>query len=275
MDGLLNKVIAIAREAGRIMLTERNVSVDTKGTKENYVTSTDVKIQSFLRKELTTILAHSEFMGEEEDLPSAGNEKIDRDAYVWVVDPIDGTANYARHIPISTVSIALVKDNESVLGVVYQPNLDEIYYAEKGKGAFLNGERIHVSDRKLENCMLCTAWSCYNKKRAPLCFAVTERLYYLCEDIRRIGTAAYELCQLARGSADLYFEINLSPWDYAGAACIVREAGGHLSSNTRILGFYAPCPVLGANTAENAETLRKIVIEEDKKHPETEISFNG
>lgn len=254
------------------MLTEKNVSVSTKGTKENYVTSTDLEIQRFLRKELTSILPGSEFMGEEKDLPD-GTDRYDTDRYVWVVDPIDGTANYARGIPMSVVSIALVHDHRSVLGVVRQPYLGETFYASEGQGAYLNGTRIHVSHRTREHCMVCTAWSCYNKKRAALCFEVSSELYSECEDIRRIGTAAYELCLLAKGACDIYFEALLSPWDYAAAACIVKEAGGHLSSNQPEIDFYTPCTVMAANAPENLEYVRNVVKKACSEHPEAEITI--
>ncbi|MBO4502308.1 MAG: inositol monophosphatase [Candidatus Methanomethylophilus sp.] len=229
MDGLLEKIIAITKAAGRMMVTEKDVDIGTKGTKENYVTSTDLKIQKYLRTELTAALPGSKFLGEEEDIPDVPDSFSDEDL-IWVVDPIDGTANYAHGIPMSVTAVGLVKGGEPILGVVYQPYLDEVYYAEKGKGAFRNGVPIRVSDRPKERGIVCTAWSCYNKVRAPLCFDVSQTLYGICEDIRRIGTAAYELCLLASGAADLYFEANLAPWDYTASACILREAGGVIES---------------------------------------------
>ena len=125
-------------------------------------------------------------MGEEDG--TSGDDNPDRP--MWVVDPIDGTANYVRGIPMSVVSIALVKGCKPILGVVRHPRLDETFSAAEGEGAFLNGKPLHVSERTREHCMVCTAWSCYNKTRAGLCFDVSQILYGICEDIRRIGTAA-------------------------------------------------------------------------------------
>lgn len=255
------------------MITEKDVRVENKGTKENYVTSTDLKIQIYLRNELLALLPGSEFMGEENDLPSAKDEHFDTDRPVWIVDPIDGTANYAHGIPMSVVSIALVKNHESVLGVVYQPYLDETYKAEKGEGAFLNDSPIHVSDRSKEHGLFCTAWSCYNKKKAALCFEVTTQLYEVCEDIRRLGTAAYELCQLAKGGCELYFEINLSPWDYAAASCILHEAGGCTTSNSPKLDYYAPCTVIAANCESSLQFIRNLVKKACQDHPEAETTI--
>lgn len=122
--------------------------------------------------------------------------------------------------------------------------------------------------------MLCTAWSCYNKARAPLCFDITQRLYYICEDIRRIGTAAYELCQLAKGSADLYFEVNLAPWDHAASTCILKEAGGCAASQYGDVNIDERGMVIAANSETNLEHLMGIVREEVARHPEAEIVFS-
>ncbi len=266
-------MVVVARTAGKMMITETDITVENKGSKENYVTSTDLKIQTYLRKELLEILPGSEFMGEENDLLSTESEHYDIDHPVWIVDPIDGTANYAHKIPMSVVSIALVKNHESILGVVYQPYLDELYKAEKGKGAFLNDVPIHVSDRPKERGICCTAWSCYNKTKSALCFQVTTELYKICEDIRRLGTAAYELCLMAKGACELYFEINLSPWDYAAASCILYEAGGCMTSNKQVLDYYAPCTVIAANCDNSLQFVRNIVKKACQDHPEAETTI--
>lgn len=273
MNGLLEKTIEAAKTAGRLMLTEKDVDIGLKDTKENYVTSTDLKIQRFLRGALAEILPGSKFMGEEEDLPAGSDTRYTEDDLVWIVDPIDGTANYAHGIPMSVVSIGLVKNKEAVMGVVYQPYLDEVFYAEKGKGAFLNGRPIHVSDHTKEHSIVCTAWSCYNKTRAPLCFEVTTTLYEVCEDIRRIGTAAYELCLLAKGAGDIYFEVNLAPWDFAAASCILHEAGGSTASQYGELNYYGPCMVMAANRRENLDYLMDVVRDANRRHPEAKIDF--
>ena len=267
MDALLRKVVDIAVIAGDLMLTEQDVHVDTKGTKENYVTSTDLKIEEFLKKELTALLPGSAFMGEEGDSPSHV------DGPMWVVDPIDGTANYVRGIPMSVISIALVKDRVPVLGVVRHPGLNETFSAAAGEGAFLNEKPIHVSERTREHCMVCTAWSCYNKARAPLCFDISQTLYGICEDIRRLGTAAYELCLLAKGSCDLYFEAFLAPWDFSAAACVLREAGGCIITSDGDLDCTRPSVTLAANSTENLEFLKDVVREAHARHPEAKINI--
>ena len=272
MDDLLSRIVGIAKAAGRMMITEKTVDIGNKGTKENYVTSTDLKIQKFLRKELAAALPGSKFMGEEEDDTNVP-DTYSADDLIWIVDPIDGTANYAHGIPMSVTAVGLVKGGEPILGVDYQPYLDEVYYAEKGRGAFCNGTPIRVSDHPKERGIVCTAWSCYNKVRAPLCFDVSQSLYGTCEDIRRIGTAAYELCLLSKVAADLYFEANLAPWDYAASACILKEAGGLIESQYGSIRTDRQCMIVAANNAENLEYLKSVVRGAVAKHPEAGITF--
>lgn len=265
MEKIMMDVIDLAVKAGEMVLCDSGFKVDSKGTKENYVTSTDIKVQEYLRRELSKILPGSYFMGEEGDLPSEDDRLRGSDTWVWIVDPIDGTANYARGLENSVVSIALMRSGTVVMGVVRHPYLDMTFYAYEGRGAFMNGERIHVSDRDLEHSMLATAWSAYNKARAPECFRITEKLYYICEDIRRTGTAAFELCMLAKGAIDIYFEINLAPWDYAAASRIVKEAGGYTMSLDGDLDLYASGPAIAGNTLANAEYVKNVAEEEIRR----------
>lgn len=253
MSELLERVALAATEMGGLILRREGLKIGNKTTKEDYVTSTDKEIERRLRDLLPAMLPGSAFLGEEGD-DLAGSPDL-----YWVVDPIDGTANYARGIPASVVSIALVRDGEVVLGVVRNPYTDETFSAERGRGAFLNGTPLHVSARTREHCMVSTAWACYRKDLAHFCFDITERLYYDCEDIRRIGTAAYELCLLAKGASDIYYEIRLAPWDYAAASLIVEEAGGICRSMDGPVDLRQPCSVLGANTEDNFAYLRETV----------------
>jgi myo-inositol-1(or 4)-monophosphatase len=147
---LAEEVMSIAREAGRMMVSADRIEVKDKGSKENHVTNMDVAVQEFLRKRLTELLPGSSFVGEENDYADRTGE------YYWVVDPIDGTTNYIRNLQISVTSIGLVHDGEPVLGVVYCPFTDEMYHAEKGKGAYRNGVPIHVSDRDVSHSVFAT-----------------------------------------------------------------------------------------------------------------------
>lgn len=251
MDGLR----VAAMEAGEIMLDRRGLEIHTKGTRENLATTADLKVEMFLRERLRELVPGSSFVGEE--YGKAGESDL-----LWIVDPIDGTANYARDLRVSTVSIALRKDGETVAGTVYQPYTKEMFCAERGKGATVNGRPIHVSDRPMANSMFCTSWSAYNKERSPMCFRISERILPLCEDIRRFGTAAYELSLLSEGRIDAYFESSLQPWDLAAGALILREAGGVCGSVRGPESYSDEGPLIAANSQENFDIMRDIIEEE-------------
>lgn len=138
-----------------------------------------------------------------------------------------------------------------------------MFYAEEGKGAFLNGRKVGVSDRDFVHSLLCTAASLYNKDYAKPCFRVMEKVYAECDDIRRLGSAALELVYLACGRVELYFEIRLFPWDFAAAEIIIREAGGYVGTIDYDTPVYSrPIPLICANTKENYEHLKNLVLQE-------------
>lgn len=255
------KVTEIVREAGKLMLN-RDIKIRQKGNDSNYVTSCDIAVERFLSEKLRTLLPGSLVIGEESDHnPSDGG-------ILWVIDPIDGTSNFIRDIGISAISVGLVKDGEPCLGVVYQPYRDEMFYAKKGEGAYLNGERIHVSHRDFAHSHLCSAMSLYDKRYAPPCFRIIDRVYREADDLRRLGSAAVELAYLACGRVELYFEIRLFPWDAAGAIPIIREAGGSVEVLYRDgLPLDGPFPLIAANTPESFARLKAIVTEEIPEIP--------
>jgi myo-inositol-1(or 4)-monophosphatase len=247
------KVTKIVREAGRLMMN-RDMDVMQKGNNSNYVTSCDIAVEKFLSEKLRELLPGSLVIGD--DNPSGGE-------LLWVIDPIDGTSNFIRDIGISAISVGLVKKGEPYLGVVYQPYRDEMFYAKTGEGAYLNGERIHTSQRDFAHSHLCSAMSLYDKQFAPPCFRIIDKIYREADDLRRLGSAAVELVYLACGRVELYFEIRVFPWDAAGAIPIIREAGGQvevLYHDSLPLG--EPFPIIAANTLENLQKLKSIVTDE-------------
>lgn len=252
---MIEDIMNIVRKAGDIMSDRENLIVKSKGTRENLATSADYKVERFLKKELTELLPGSSFLGEEDGREGEGR-------YGWIADPIDGTANYARDLRVSTVSVALTDNGIPVTGLVYQPYTGEMFHAEKGKGAFSGNKKLTVSDRRLENSMFCTSWSAYKKERAEMCFRISERMFPLCEDIRRFGTAAYEMCLLAEGKIDIYYEASLQPWDFAAGALIVREAGGFVGSVNGNEGYGREYPIIASNSKDSFEFLRNTVCEE-------------
>ncbi len=254
MSDLLNSVVHTVCACGQIMLAPFTVSV--KDGVSNIVTSADQQIEGQLKQQLLTILPEAGFLGEEGD-DIAGSE------YCFVVDPIDGTSNFARGIQTSAISVGLLKNGEPYLGVVYNPFTGELYSAEKGCGAFQNGKPIHVSSRDFAHGLYYTALSLYRKEFAPACMSILEKVYSQCDDFRREGSAALELCRLASGCAELYFEIRVFPWDVCAAQIILAEAGG-CSCRLYPEGRNAaqPFPILAANCAESLDWLKTIVLSE-------------
>ncbi len=249
----MEKIIEIVREAAGLMVRS-GFEIHNKGSVENLVTSSDLAVQHFLTERLGKLLPGSGFLCEEEDLADI------RHSDVWIIDPIDGTANYARSNENCCISVALVHEGEPVKGVVYSPWRDELYCAEKGRGAFCNGKPIHVSGRSFKEGLIFTALCTYHKEFAATCRDILYDLYMQGNDIRRIGSAALELCLTAAGQAELYFEIRLLPWDYAAASLILQEAGGTVCSyDGKAPSLTEPSPVIAANTAENARRILDIV----------------
>ena len=254
MDILIGKIEAITREAAKIF-KERTFEIIYKEGYEDIVTSTDLKIQQFLCKQLKMLIPDCGFICEEENINDSQNKE-----FVWVIDPIDGTTNYARGISESCISVALMHNNEVVIGVVYNPNKDEMFSARKGGGALLNGEPISVSQRSFENSILCTAMCVYEKRHAKLCSDIIYDAYMACNDVRRFGSCALELCYLAMGVCELYFEFKVKPWDYAAGYLILTEAGGVLTGfEDEVLKLNTPSLLVGANNKDNHKILMSYV----------------
>ena len=232
---ILDEIIAAAKECGQVMLQadRSNIGIKDKAGKANFVTRYDCKIQEMLQMKLAQILPAAEFFGEEEDC------QIDRNAeYIFVVDPIDGTTNFIKDYHMSCISIGLLRNGKRYLGVVHNPYLEETFYAISGEGAYMNGNTIHVSDDSLENSIVLFGSSPYNTELAKASFELAYEYFQKCLDIRRSGSAALDLCAIASGRAEIYFELILFPWDFAAGALIVEEAGGVV---TTVEGGELPC----------------------------------
>ena len=250
---IVEKIIPIAREAGKLMVRS-GFDVMEKDTSANLVTSSDLAVQQFLVGRLAEILPDAGFFCEENDFGDLNHE------YVWIIDPIDGTANYARGIDHCSVSIALAKGGEVIAGVVYSPWRNELFHAEKGSGAFLNGSPIKASDRPLKEGLFCTAMSTYRKEFAKICSDIIYAIYMRSNDVRRFGSAAIELCMVASGQIELFFEMRLQPWDYAAASLILAEAGGvSCGFDGCPMSLSNPSLTLAANNQENLSELLSTV----------------
>lgn len=258
---MIKQLQNIVREASSLMLTD-TFEISQKDGYANIVTSSDVAVQEFLKTRLSELLPGSAFIAEEGDAPSLR----DNDANgLWIIDPIDGTANYSRGIRECAICVGLRQHGEMQMAVVYLPRTDEMFYAEKGRGAYLNGRQIHVSNRPFADAVLCTALAVYYKEHAQVCADIIVDAFLQCNDIRRFGAAAPELCYVAMGRCELYFEYLLSPWDFAAASLILTEAGGVLSDlNGNPIDPTQRMGVLAANNQDNLNRLTSIV----KSHTE-------
>ncbi|PAB60737.1 inositol monophosphatase family protein [Anaeromicrobium sediminis] len=213
-----------AKEIGEIQgknYERADLKYSTKSNHSDFVTEVDELCENELIKLIKTTYPDHGILGEE-----TGKSDIESD-YVWVIDPIDGTTNFLYGLPIFSVCIGLRYKNEGVLGVVYFPMLDEMFYGVKGEGAYLNGKKINVGTKKtLKECVLATGFP-YDKDRNPENnVEYVSKMIPKIRGIRRMGAASYDIVNVACGRIDGYWEMNLGPWDVAAANVILKEAGG-------------------------------------------------
>lgn len=261
---ILRQVEKAVLKASKILLKD-DYAIMQKDSAINLVTQADIDVQNALVIELKKILPQAGFIGEENHLDDSDKE------YCWVIDPIDGTFNFIKGIAHIGISVGLIKDKQPILGVVYNPFAKDLYTAAQGHGAYRNGKQIHVSNAPFEKSIMCTAMSLYNKDLAKTCSDVIYDVYMQANDVRRFGTTAMEICYLAAGLIELFFEIRVFPWDYAGGFAILKEAGGQLYSlHGKELAFDGPVPLIGANSKENFDKLSAIVDKYIKEIPYNE-----
>ena len=228
---------AIAREAGALLLEyfHQGLKIEYKGDAD-LVTAADRAAEKLIRERITQHFPAHDVLGEEQGLNDQGSD------YRWYVDPLDGTTNFAHGYPVFCVSMALENralenrpsehaQNQArrVAGVVYDPTRDELFSAEQGNGAHLNGKPIHVSKATmLKECLLATGFPSHKRHKNPnihFYHQITLRTH----GVRRAGSAALDLCNVASGRFDGFWEFNLNPWDTAAGVLIVEEAGGRVT----------------------------------------------
>lgn len=209
----------------------------------NFCTETDEKIQAYLIKRLKGVIPEASFLGEE-DGQDEFNEKMSS-GYCFVIDPIDGTSNFIYEYRPSVVSVGLLKEGRPYMGIVYNPYDDMIFSAIKGQGAYMNGEKIMSSDVPLSDTLAVFGTAPYYTELRDRTFDIAKKLMPLCVDIRRSGTAAWDMCCVALGRCGLYFEMKIQLWDYAAAALIAGEAGCHVTDvDGNPLSYKGPTSVL-------------------------------
>lgn len=249
---MIFQVEQIVRDAARIIKSLSPSGITSKEGHANYVTEADQQTQAFLEERLTALLPGSVLFGEEKENQPLG------DGPTWVVDPIDGTMNYIRAIGHSAIGVALSVTRQLELAVVYNPFRDEFFTAQRGKGAHLNGQRIHCADTPFERALTFFGTSPYEAKLVTATFSAVHELMEKTNDVRRFGSAILDLAAIACGRADIFFEYSLSPWDYAAGKLLVEEAGGvfHLLNlGDEVLDFSKTAAVFAANPVAAAQAL--------------------
>ena len=230
ISNLIKTAIEASKKAGKILkkgyYSLPKIIKHKQGQYHNIVTETDLKAEKTIISHIGKKYKNHNFICEE-----SGNIEKSSSLFQWIIDPLDGTVNFSRKIPYFCVSIGIKKNHEIIGGVVYNPIMEELFVAEKGKGAYLNKKRIKVSDTSNILHALIAMGSPYNLKSNPEnCIEKSGEILRLGVPIRRMGAAALDFSYIASSRFDVYFETNLKPWDCAAGKCIIEEAGGKFTN---------------------------------------------
>lgn len=226
---MIDKIVEIVKEAS-VILKEgyfKNKDVNFKG-KKDLVTKYDVAVENFLKEKLSLEFKQFNIIAEESD-----NSNIEFNNSI-IIDPIDGTTNFVNQVPHTCISLGVYKDKKPFIGVVYNPILDELYTAQVGHGAYLNGEKLKVSkENDFQKALLSTGFPYTSGTCEDDLNHVIKKIKDIlpkCQDIRRLGSAAIDLCYVAKGTYEGYYEMNLKAWDVSAGLIILQEAGGKVTN---------------------------------------------
>ncbi len=263
LQQLCNGVIKCAKEAGVFIRNQRKSFntelVEYKGTND-LVSYVDKTAEQMLVDRLRILFPEAGFITEEN---TAGSAKQD---YHWIIDPLDGTTNFVHGIPCYCVSVALTHHQDVVLGVIYEINLDECFYAWKNGGAWLNGDRIHVSNiPSLSKALLATGFPYTNFSRMDEYMKVFHYCMENTHGLRRLGSAAVDMAYVACGRFEAFFEYGLNAWDIAAGCCIVSEAGGKVSDFSGGENFLFGKEIIASNAGCFQEFLEVVKEKFDNK----------
>ena len=240
-SGMLDFAIETAKQAGSILMQNfgKISSIERKSTDIDLLTIADTDSEAYILDRIKTTYPQHHIIAEESNITEGNSD------YRWVIDPLDGTTNFVHSLPIFAVSMGLQYNEETILGVVYNPAADKCFWAEKNSGAFLNDKPIYItSTNTLSNSLLVTGFPYIHDDRYEKCFDLFKELYGRTQGVRRLGAAALDFCFVAMGRFEGFWEFGLQPWDICAGALILKEAGGKVSdwdgspmpfSGTRIL----------------------------------------
>ena len=255
MEVFIQKVI---RGAGELAMEFRekldSIEVEKKGSEKDLVTEADKAVEQYIRNEISNAYPEHAVLGEEQGATGEHD-------YRWIIDPIDGTVAFLHGQYFFSISIALSYKGETILGAVYAPALDDLFSAAKGKGAFLNGKPVRVSSRdSLVNSICCTGYDCRDGILQAESLKIFNRVMPYLRDIRRYGSAALDLCLVACGQLEGYWEQSLQLYDVAAGLLILEEAGG-LVSDYKGGEAGMPAQVVGTNGLIHRELVNLISAE--------------
>lgn len=223
---MLQLAIEAARAAGQVLLQHYGQAhtIHTKGLRD-ISTEADIAAEQAVVSIIRAGCPNARIVAEE----SYQDRQVSDDTPVWYIDPLDGTTNYARGLPEFSVSVAMARNGIIQCGAIYEPLVEHLFYADRGQGSFLNGQRLHVSTRSLNEALVLHDWPRQPIPRQELAQIVT-RLAPEVDCLRSRGSAALGFCAIAAGWAEAYLQLTLQPWDVAAGIVIVEEAGGSVSS---------------------------------------------
>jgi myo-inositol-1(or 4)-monophosphatase len=254
-SALVNVMVQAARKAGRSLKRDfgevEQLQVSLKGP-ANFVTAADRRAEQILYEELTRARPGYGFLGEE----GGRREGADK-THTWIVDPLDGTTNFLHGVPHFAVSIALEREGTIVAGLIYNPANDDLFTGERGKGAFLNDQRLRVAARqRLVDALLACGLPHHGRGDLALFRKEFAAVQDKVAGLRRFGAATLDLAWVAAGRLDAYWERNISPWDMAAGLLLVREAGGYVSDLEGGDAMLAKGNVLAGNETMHRQLLR-------------------
>lgn len=240
MENIERELERIMRHAGRMVLDGHAATVSVKEGHANFVTNCDVAVQEYILSELRRLMPQAKFIAEESDTLTLCDEPT------FCVDPIDGTLNFIHGRGASCVSVALLEHRAPTVGAIYNPFADEFFYAARGEGTTRNGQPVHVSDFPMNEAMIAFGTSPYNPELSRKTLHILRRFMQEAADLRRVGAATVDLCDVACGRSDAYFELELGPWDHAAGELIAREAGAICINPFGEIRFDGKCAIFAA-----------------------------